>query len=155
DVTPFEMVQAYSVFANYGKYIPLHAINGITDSLGNVLFQYHVPQGIQVLSPQVAFLITSVLSDNKTRAKDFGACSPLYLYPGVSAPNTSKDNRASCDYWKDHPVANGLTWPAGNRAWPAAVKTGTGQDFEDDWTLGYTMDSGPSAPGYTMGVWVG
>jgi membrane peptidoglycan carboxypeptidase len=148
DVTPFEMVQAYTVFANYGQYIPLHPINRITDSLGNVLYQYHVPQGIQVMSPQVAFLISNVLSDNRTRAKDFGACSPLYLFPARSAPNTPNDMKVSCGYWKSHPVNNGLTWPAGDRAWPAAVKTGTGQDFQDDWTLGYTMD-------YTMGVWVG
>ena len=33
-------------------------------------------------------------------------------------------------------------------AWPAAAKTGTGSDFRDDWTMGYTMD-------YTMGAWVG
>ncbi|MDE3229079.1 MAG: hypothetical protein KGO05_04290, partial [Chloroflexota bacterium] len=33
-------------------------------------------------------------------------------------------------------------------AWPAAVKTGTAQDFTDDWTVGYTMD-------YTMAVWAG
>jgi membrane carboxypeptidase/penicillin-binding protein PbpC len=33
-------------------------------------------------------------------------------------------------------------------AWPAADKTGTGQDLTDDWAMGYTMD-------YTMGVWVG
>ena len=27
NVTPFEMVQAYTVFANYGEFIPLHGIN--------------------------------------------------------------------------------------------------------------------------------
>ncbi len=149
DVTPFEMVQAYTVFANYGKYIPLHGINRITDSLGNVLYQYQVPANPpQVLSPQVAYLITNVLSDNKERTKDFGACSPLYLYPGTSAPNGPGDNKGECLGWENHPSANTLTWPAGANAWPAAVKTGTGQDLRDDWTLGYTND-------YTMGVWAG
>ncbi len=128
NVTLYEMVQAYTVFANYGQFIPLHAIDRITDSAGNELFKYQVPQPVQVLSPQVAFLTTSVLSDNPTRAPDFGGCSPLYLDPSVD----------DCYYHHfDSP-----------NAWPAAAKTGTGQNFTDDWTMGYTMD-------YTMGVWVG
>lgn len=128
-VTPLEMTQAYSVFANYGQYIPLHAIDVISDTSNNTLFQYHVPQPVQVLSPQVAYMISSVLSDNPARAGDFGACSQLYL---------DADLGGDCAYY------------GGNspNAWPAAVKTGTGQDFVDDWTVGYTTD-------YTMGVWVG
>lgn len=141
DTTMYQMVQAYTVFANYGQYIPLHAINQITDGTGSTIYQYRVPRGIQVLSPQVAFLITSVLSDNKARAKDFGICSPLYLY----------ENLNDCYIWRDRQQAgtagNYATWPSPN-AWPAASKTGTAQDFRDDWALGYTMD-------YTMGVWVG
>ena len=83
DVTPYEMIQAYTVFANYGQFIPLHSIDKITDSSGDTLFQYTQPRPVQVMSPQVAFLVTSVLSDNFTRAKDFGACSPLF--PGSNA----------------------------------------------------------------------
>ncbi len=128
DVTPMEMVQAYTVFANYGQYIPLHAIDHITSASGDVLYQYTPPPPRQVLDPRIAFLITSVLSDNPMRADDFGGCSPLYLDP----------NPADCQaYHFNSP-----------NAWPAAAKTGTGMDFSDDWTLGYTMD-------YTMGVWAG
>jgi membrane peptidoglycan carboxypeptidase len=128
DVTLYEMVQAYTVFANYGYYIPLHAIDQITDSAGNVLFQYHVPTPVPVLDPRIAFMVTSVLSDNPTRADDFGGCSPLYLDP----------SKSDCYYYHYNSP----------NAWPAAAKTGTGQDFTDDWTLGYTTD-------YTMGVWAG
>ena len=141
DVTPYEMVQAYTVFANYGQFIPLHAIDKITDSSGDTLFQYTQPRPIQVMSPQVAFLVTSVLTDNFTRAKDFGACSPLFLAP----------SRSDClTYLRQHPTGNPTgqaTWPSPN-AWPAAAKTGTGNDFQDDWTLGYTMD-------FTAGFWGG
>ncbi len=128
DVTLYDMTQVYSVFANYGQYIPLRAIDHITNGVGDVLFQYHQPRPIQVMSPQVAFLITSILSDNPARAGDFGACSPLYL---------DADKGDCVAYHGDSP-----------NAWPAAAKTGTGQDFRDDYTLGYTMD-------YTMGVWAG
>lgn len=139
DVRPIDMVQAYTVFANYGQYIPLHAIDKIVDSNNDVLFQYHVPQPVQVLSPQVAYMITSVLEDNASRADDFGGCSPLYLDPGTDAPH--RVTTPECSYLYSH----GFTSP---RAWPAAAKTGTGQNFTDDWTMGYTMD-------YTMGVWAG
>lgn len=135
DVTPYEMVQAYSVFANYGLYFPLFAIDKITDSSGDILFQHTEPTGVQVMSPQVAFLVTSVLSDNFTRAKDFGACSPLFLDTTLKG--------GDCQAWLNkHPSADptsGVTWPSPN-AWPAAAKTGTGENFKDDWTLGYTMD---------------
>jgi penicillin-binding protein 1A len=128
DVTLYDMTQVYTVFANYGQYIPMRAIDHITDGSGDVLFQYHQPRPIQVMSPQVAYLITSILSDNPSRAGDFGTCSPLYLDP----------SKADCEaHHGDSP-----------NAWPAATKTGTGQDFRDDYTLGYTMD-------YTMGVWAG
>ncbi|HET8908685.1 MAG TPA: transglycosylase domain-containing protein, partial [Ktedonobacterales bacterium] len=141
DVTPYEMIQAYTVFANYGQFIPLHAIERITDSSNDALFQYSVPTPIQVMSPQVAYLVTSILSDNFTRAKDFGACSPLFLDP----------SNADCHaYLSTRPPGNPTgqtTWPSPN-AWPAAAKTGTGNDFQDDWTLGYTMD-------FTGGFWGG
>jgi membrane peptidoglycan carboxypeptidase len=128
DVTPFEMVQAYTVLANYGQYIPLHAINKIADSGGNVLFQYQVPQPVQVMDPRIAYMVSSVLEDNVTRTPDFGMCSPLYLDP----------NKSDCYAYQGNSP----------HAWPAAAKTGTGQNFTDDWTMGYTMN-------YTLGVWAG
>jgi len=149
DVTPYSMAQMYATLANYGQYIPLYAINSITDSSGNAIFQYHVPQGVQVLSPQVAFMVTSVLSDNAARQSEFGACSPLYLDPLISpdmpgyihaGTGTEGDGNAECY----RILANGFTSP---NNWPAAVKTGT-NNLTDDWTIGYTMD-------YTMAVWAG
>jgi penicillin-binding protein 1A len=143
DVTPYEMIQAYTVFANYGQFIPLHSIDKITDSSGDTLFQYTQPRPVQVMSPQVAFLVTSVLSDNFTRARDFGACSPLFLDPTLKGGDCQA-------YLNQHPAGNPTgqaTWPSPN-AWPSAAKTGTGENFKDDWTLGYTMD-------FTGGFWGG
>ncbi|HEX9413861.1 MAG TPA: transglycosylase domain-containing protein, partial [Ktedonobacterales bacterium] len=128
DVHPIDMVQAYTVFANQGLYIPLHAINRITDATGRVLYQYQQPKPVQVLSPQVAFLLTSVLSDNPARIPEFNYCSPMYLDPSPSDCAAYHGNSPN--------------------VWPAAAKTGTADDLTNDWTMGYTMD-------YTMGVWVG
>lgn len=150
DVTPFSMAQMYSVIGDYGQYVPLYAINSITDSSGNAIFQYHVPQGVQVLSAQVAFMMMSVLSDNAARQSEFGACSPLYLDPLISPDDPSYIHagtgtegpvgNAECY----HILSNGYV-SANN--WPAAVKTGT-NNLTDDWTCGFTMD-------YTMVVWAG
>ncbi len=150
NVTLYDMVQMYTVLANYGQYIPLHAINEITDSSNNVIYQYHVPQGVQILSPQVAFLVTNILEDNKARAREFGACSPLYLDPYLSPDDPGYIHAGA---GTEGPIGNAecAALEANNdsspNAWPAAVKTGT-NNLTDDWTIGYTMD-------YTMGVWAG
>jgi membrane peptidoglycan carboxypeptidase len=147
-ITPFEMAQAYTVFANYGQFIPLHAIDTITDSSANVLYRYVVPQPVQVMDPRVAFLMTSILSDNASRAGDFGPCTPLYLDeyhgPGVyhfGSTEGAGGTTAECSAMYANHFVSG-------HAWPTAAKTGTGEDFKDDWTVGFTMD-------YTTAVWVG
>ncbi len=70
--------------------------------------QSHPP----VVSPEHAYLIAHILSDNEARAKTFGRNSVLRL------------------------------------SRPAAVKTGTTNDFRDNLTVGYTPD-------LVVGVWVG
>ncbi|MCL4530014.1 MAG: PBP1A family penicillin-binding protein [Chloroflexi bacterium] len=112
DVSVLEMTGMYSVFANGGVKVPPVSILKIVDHLGNVVYQYNPPKGDQVISPQHAYLITSILSDNQARAMEFGTNSAL------------------------------------NLAFPAAAKTGTSNDFRDNWTLGYTPD-------LVTGVWVG
>jgi membrane peptidoglycan carboxypeptidase len=114
DIHMIDLVSAYSTFANYGVRNPPFGIWRITDQTGKTIYQY-TPHGEQVVSPQISFLITNVLSDNASRAQEFGSCSPLYL------------ETASDCY-------------AGKPARPAAAKTGTTEDFRDDLTMGYTMD---------------
>src|SRR5262249_955916 len=143
DVSPYEMAQAYTVFANYGQFIPLHAIERITDSTGNVVFNYTVPQPVRAMDPRGAFLFTTMLTDNTARAGDLGGCRQLYLAPYFSPSHPHYVSHVAyrtpaCHYMTAHQF---LT----PEAWPTAAKTGTGQDFKDDWTMGYTMD-------YTMAV---
>jgi penicillin-binding protein 1A len=117
---------AYGVFANGGVRIPPHAINTVVDVQGNLVYSF-ASQGQRVISKQVAFMMTNVLSDNSSRTFEFGKCSALYLY---------SNTQLQC-YQGD---------PGSIR--PAAVKTGTSQNFDDNWTVGYTTD-------YVMGVWAG
>ncbi|MCX7913437.1 MAG: PBP1A family penicillin-binding protein [Thermodesulfovibrionales bacterium] len=61
-VTPLELTSAYSAFANNGiKYKPI-AIRYITDSKGTLL-EENLPQGEQILSPEVVTQLTSMLKD--------------------------------------------------------------------------------------------
>lgn len=149
DVTPYDMAQMYTVFANYGQFIPLYSIDRITDSSGNVLYQYQEPRPVQVLTPQVAYMITSMLEDNWDRQPEFNPCTPLYLDPLISpdGPDFIHPGRFGPIGTKEcsRIYANHGTSPL---AWPAAVKTGTASNFTDDYTVGYTTK-------YTMAVWAG
>ncbi len=128
EVTLLDLTYAYSVLAAQGRMLGAPApdlrrrigyreldpapILRVTDSAGNILDDFSAPEEQAVLTPQQAFLVTDILSDNKAREPAFGLDSPLHL----------------------------------NR--PAAAKTGTTNDWRDNWTVGYT-------PQLVTGVWVG
>jgi len=121
-----DITSAYGAFADGGIAVPAHGIAKITDQQGKSVYQIPTT-GPRAISPQVAYLMTSVLSDNQARTFEFGACSMLYLYTS---------SQAKC--YAGHP----------GTIYPSAVKTGTSQNFADNWTIGYTAD-------YVMGVWAG
>ncbi|HEX7974879.1 MAG TPA: penicillin-binding transpeptidase domain-containing protein, partial [Anaerolineales bacterium] len=112
EVTVLDMASAFGVFANSGARIPTVAITKIADYTGNTVYEYEPPQAEQVLRPEHAFLISSILSDNEARTPAFGPNSVL------------------------------------NLPFPVAAKTGTTNDFRDNWTIGYTPD-------LVTAVWVG
>jgi len=134
EVPLIEMTGMYQIFANDGKRMPPIAIRKVTNAQGKVLCQFTPPgqdgkgippcqespdagkppeEGRQVITPQHAFLITSILSDKRARCPAFGCPNALEL-----------------------PYQ------------PVAAKTGTTNDYKDNWTLGYTPD-------LVVGVWVG
>lgn len=118
---------AYGTFANGGVHVPYYSLQKVVFATSQQTYGHPQDAGTRVLSPQLAYMMTSVLSDNASRIPEFYDCNPLQLY---------SNSEASC-------------W-AGNRGLvrPAAAKTGTTTDFRDNWTMGYTTD-------YVMGVWAG
>ncbi|MEW6053727.1 MAG: PBP1A family penicillin-binding protein [Nitrospirota bacterium] len=75
-VTPLDLALCYSVFANSGMKINPIAIKYITDSRGRIL-ESNEPEAEEAISPQTAFLTTSLMEDvvkNGTgwRAKSLG-----------------------------------------------------------------------------------
>jgi 1A family penicillin-binding protein len=123
-----DQTSAMGDFANGGVRVGYYAINKIVSAnTGKVLYQHKRSTGKQVISPQLAYMMTSVLSDNTDRIPEFFDCNVLQLY----------SNSQSACYAGDRGTVR-----------PAAAKTGTTQDFRDNWTVGYTTD-------YVMGVWAG
>jgi hypothetical protein len=129
EVTPLELTTAYAVLANGGVYVPNTSIVCVTDSAGKIIYEYEdrcpatatltdksisvSAKGQQVLDPRIAFVLSSILSDNDARSPAMGANSPLYT-PGL----------------------------------PTSVKTGTTNDYKDNWTVGFTRN-------IAIGVWAG
>lgn len=60
-----EMVQAFSVFANNGVKRTPYSIVKVMDREGTILYERHPEENVaeEVLDPQVAYLITSILTD--------------------------------------------------------------------------------------------
>lgn len=101
EVSMYEMMEAYSDFANQGYRIPLQPILKVTDKNGKTLENYTPPaspiMGKRVLPEGVAYIISDILSDNNARALEFGEHSSLYI-PGqtvavkTGTTNDIKDN---------------------------------------------------------------
>jgi penicillin-binding protein 1A len=108
EVTLSELASAYSVFANQGRRAELRFITKVTDSLGTVIDE-PAPQVEQVIPPETAYIITSMLQ------------SVIQRGTGRRAKPLER---------------------------PAAGKTGTTNDLNDAWFIGYT-------PQLLAGIWVG
>ncbi|TAK89608.1 penicillin-binding protein [Patescibacteria group bacterium] len=108
-----EMVNAYESFANGGTHYDATPILKVTDPNNKVVEDNEKPKGKKALDPQIPYLISSILSDNKARSYIFGANNPLVI-PGRTV----------------------------------AAKTGTTENYNDAWTMGYTPD-------LVTGVWAG
>ncbi|NSW51547.1 MAG: transglycosylase domain-containing protein [Anaerolineae bacterium] len=112
DVSLLEMTRAFAIMANNGMEVEPVAVTKIVNRKGETIYEAAPPSYEQVIRPEHAFLISSILSDNDARTPMFGANSILRL------------------------------------PFQSAAKTGTTNDYRDNWTLGYTPD-------LSVGVWVG
>ncbi|HWO07717.1 MAG TPA: PBP1A family penicillin-binding protein [Candidatus Paceibacterota bacterium] len=97
EVTLLEMTSAYGVFANEGVRNPPTGILRVEDSHGRVLEEYEQSES-RALDPQIARLITDILSDNVARTPLYGSNSPLYFpdHDVAAKTGTTNDNR---DAW--------------------------------------------------------
>ena len=128
DISLFEMVGAYSTFANKGIYVKPIMISRIEDKNGTVLFEV-VPETTDVLSEESAYVTIDLLkgvteSGSGIRLRHQGADEANYAYKNV---------------------VTGYPYQFQN---PIAGKTGTTQNQSDGWFMGMV-------PNLVTGVWVG
>lgn len=105
EVSLFEMVSAYSVFANNGERVPVSGINYISDSDGNVIYQRKSTSLGTVLDPAIAFLINSILSD---KASSIGG--NLFVPGKINAAKSGTSTKRSKGYGAVRP---GDLWTLG------------------------------------------
>jgi membrane peptidoglycan carboxypeptidase len=79
EVRLYDMMAAYGTLSNDGVRMPLYAIQSITDKDGFPVGT-EAREPVQALSPQVAFLMQSILSDDTARAEQFGMNSSLTMF---------------------------------------------------------------------------
>lgn len=98
ETTLLDLTSAFSVFANSGIKKEINSYNEIKDYKNKTIFKQIRSNEKKVLSPEVAFLISHILSDNNARIDVFGPNSYLKI-PGKTVAvktGTSDDKR---DNW--------------------------------------------------------
>ncbi len=106
EITPLEMAEGYSVFANGGTRVALTPILKITNANGDILEQWDETKVLkkETLDPQVAYLINDILSDPSV-----GLGSAIRIEEIDNAAKTGTSNKV---------MPNGSILP--NNCWVAA-----------------------------------
>jgi penicillin-binding protein 1B len=90
EVTPLEMVRAYTAFANGGLKSELTPILAIHDSSSNPVFVAQTKTE-KALTPQIAFLVTSLLQSVMNEGTGAGVRSRGFTLPAAGKTGTSRD----------------------------------------------------------------
>lgn len=96
DIRLVELVGAYTSFANEGAYSQPVAIKKVVQG-ERVLFE-HTPQPKPVFRPEVAYQISSILSDAVARSRVFGTRTPLNV-PGRTVAVKTGTTQEYRDAW--------------------------------------------------------
>ena len=128
DLSVYEMVGAYSTFANKGVYTKPVMVTSIEDKNGTILYQF-TPETNDVLSAETAY-VTVKLMEGVTQS---GSGARL---------RTKGADAYRADYRE---IITGYPYQFTN---PIAGKTGTTQNQSDGWFMGMV-------PNLVTGVWVG
>ena len=127
DLSLFEMVGAYSTFANEGVYVKPTLIQRIEDKNGTVLYQ-NVPETKDVISNETAYVTVSLM-EGVTQ----GGSGQRLRHTWAGGTYVYKKVMTGYPYAFENPIAG---------------KTGTTQNNSDGWFMGMV-------PNLVTGVWVG
>ena len=98
ETTLLQLSSAFGVFANEGKKVDSTSILEITDYKGKKIYKSNKEKSEQVVSPEISFIISHIISDNNARLETFGPNSYLNI-PGKTVAvktGTTNDKR---DNW--------------------------------------------------------
>ncbi len=131
-ISPLQLARAYSIFGNQGKEVTPISVISVEDRNGRILLepektlrveQKRKGSAIQVITPQTAYIMTDML-------RRVISAGTLYRITQGGKIFTYKDASG-----KDFTI-------------PSCGKTGTTQNWEDAWTVGFT-------PYMTTAIWFG
>ncbi|HEX5689146.1 MAG TPA: transglycosylase domain-containing protein, partial [Roseiflexaceae bacterium] len=131
EVTPLDLTTAYNTLASGGRYYPPLAILKITDSTGKVIQEAKPPQPQPFIGEFDPAKVTAP--------------------PAAGEQVIDPDNVAIISDMMSDDQARKPIWGLNSKlklSRPAAVKTGTTNDWKDAWAVGFT-------PYVTVGVWTG
>ena len=118
EVKLLDETAGYAVFANDGKKNSPTAIAKILDPKGKEIYK-HSPENTQVIDPQVARKIDSILSDNDARVPIFGPRNKLFIPGKIVAAKTGTTSEFK-DAWTvgfSPYIATGV-WAGNNNSFP-------------------------------------
>ena len=90
EITPLEMVRAYTAFANGGLLSELTPVIKIYDDSAHPVYLAE-PKPRKVLTPQIAFLVTSLLQSVINHGTGYGARERGFSLPAAGKTGTSHD----------------------------------------------------------------
>ena len=98
EVTMLELISVYATLAREGVHKDLNSIISVESASGDYLYAFKKQEGDRVLSNEVAYIISHILSDNSARSAAFGLNSGLNI-PGysVAVKTGTTDNKR--DNW--------------------------------------------------------
>jgi peptidoglycan glycosyltransferase len=131
EVTPLDLTTAYNTLASGGRYYPPVAILKITDNAGKVIQEFKPPAP----APSSGDFDPAKIAIPPTVGEQV-----IDPYNAAIITNIMSDDQARKPIW-------GLNSKL-KLSRPAAVKTGTTNDWKDAWAVGFT-------PYVTVGVWTG
>lgn len=124
EVTLLELATVYHTLANGGLYTPPTPVRMVMDNLGKVYPPVQARPSAQVLSPEAAFLVTDILSDNQARTPAFGVNSLLKLTrPAAVKTGTSSDWRDNWTMGYTRYLVTGV-WAGNSNGQPMRSTTG-------------------------------
>lgn len=99
EVRPIDMANAFSVFGQEGRTHKTTGIASVFDRDGTAITFHEPSPSEQVLDPEVARKINSILSDNAARTPIFGSHSPLAFPAGVTVAGKTGTTQNFRDAW--------------------------------------------------------